>query len=733
MSLISMRVALTLGFGTALAGGVALAQSTTSAPALEEGKLEEIVVTAERRTVDLQRTPVAVSVRQGAELQAQGKFTLSQILEGVPSVGVASPPTEAASIVSDSPASAIAIRGVQSSGQVRGKSSSMVPAVAAYVDGVVNGLGGSYDLNRVEVLRGPQGTLYGRSATAGVVNIFTSGPNLGSYGGNTLVEVGNANLQHYSAAVNVPIDDLFALRLSGNYYKRDGYDAPIGGSVDTLDGRAKLLFKPSDGLSMLLGFAAQNNKERSGEYASALSGTGTDDVAFGLLSYNGQTYIGSGYSQQRQYWAQIDWDLGPATLTYIPALRTFTQDTVSYSGSGDGLTINGITPSTIEVPDNKFHTEELRLTSNSTTPLQWQAGVFYYRNDLTLNAATVLASGSLLSSSSPHERLTEQVGLFAESTYSFASNTRVTAGLRGDYTHIQTREHACSDIPFPSCTDLGGSEGKRIWRNLTYKARVEQDLTPNNLVYGSISSAFLPGDVGITTGTNGLAVAPYEPETLTSLELGSKNRFLEDRLQVNGDVFYYWYGSHQVGVQVGAAQSGPPLYTTMGSPARMVGAELEVLYQPTRADRLGLNLSYTDAWYIDKPTEFANGVGNSQFSGVVPWIVNPSYSRTFFLPADQALTFFVEAVYRSSYLVSDIPVSPTNYYPIEDYFWNGDVVQGNATLTWKLGQFSVSGYVRNVTDVRYKTVVNVSSVVATENTAALSEPRTFGVVLSASF
>ncbi len=723
--------------GPLLYAGTANCQNAPTDAAAPANQLQEVVVTAERRTADLQRTPVAVSVRTGAELQQQGKFTVNQILEDVPSVAFAGPPVPASN-VGDSPANLIAIRGVQSNGLLPGSSSSAVPAVAEYVDGVVNGLGGNYDLTQVEVLRGPQGTLYGRSATAGVVNIHTADPIIGRFGGNAAAEIGNYDLQHYSAAVNLPAGDVFAVRAAGNFYRRNGYDAPQGGKVDSTDGRLKALFEPSNDFKVLLGVALQDNQEYSGQTAGILNGVGTDNVRFIPVIHNGQVQIGEGYDQTRQYWGQMDWNLGAATLTYISALRTFDQHTAAFNANPVVFATTNL-----QVPHDYFHTEELRLTSNSTTPLQWQTGLFLYRNDLTINSLGYLYFGPapappvLSSEESPLRRRTEQAGLYGEGTYSFPTNTRVTAGVRGDYSEIQTDETECSAIPVPSCATVSGAQGDRVWHNFTFKARAEQDLTSRNLVYASLSSAFLPGDVAVTNGNNGEAVAPYEPETLTSLEVGSKNRFLESRLQLNADVFYYRYGQHQEGVQVGAIPNGgPPLFGTEGSPARMDGAELEGIWQFTPADRFALNASYIDAWYGAKPAVFAQAVTNSHLADIPPWTIDPTYSHTFTLPGDQTLTLLGEALYHSGYLVTDLADigAAADFIPFRQNFSNGSVLTGNFTATWNpASKLSVSAYVRNVSDQRYKTTVIADSTSPQTSGATLSDPRTYGIVVSARF
>ncbi len=738
-----------LGVCGILAAGQVCAQAGTAnttpdADAAGTAQLQEVVVTAERRTADLQRTPVAVSVRQGSDLLQQGKFSTQQILEDVPSVSQV-PPSGGGLNNNDSPANAIAIRGIQTNGSVPGSYASVVPATAYYADGVLNGIGGTYDLSEVQVLRGPQGTLYGRSATAGAVLVTTANPTLGKFGGNASVEVGNYSLQHYSAAINLPATDTLALRIAGNHYERAGYYAPEGGRVRTDDGRAKLLFKPNADFSLLLGFALQNNQERNGERTAHITGPATDGVTYDLTAP-----LGTGYDQTRQYWLQMDWNLGPATLTYIPALRDYQQHGTSQSKPNPVV----LATTYLYIPTDLYHTQELRLASNSTAPWQWQTGVFYYNNHSTVWENTVLSAPflpgpTLIFSSYPENRYTQNVGVFAESTYSFPTNTRMTTGIRGDYTKVATQQTTCQGpYTFPLyCPDfLPSSQGTRIWHNFTYKLRAEQDLTPTSLVYASVSSAFLPGDVaiepGVTIGVNfPPTIAPYEPETLIAGELGSKNRFLDNRLQLNGDVFYYRYGGKQNSVytyQIPVPGGGGPfLATTMDSPARMVGAELEVLFQATPSDRLGLSMSYIDAYYVDKPALFAGGVANTHFAGVVPWQINPTYQHVFALPHDQALTFNAEALYRSRYLVTDYgpaAVSGADPSPLFPYLYNGATVRGDFSLTYNfLPQASLSAYVRNVSDARYKASVGVVSLNPVQNSATLSEPRTFGAVLSARF
>lgn len=696
--------------------------------------LEEVVVTAERREENLQRTAVAVSVREGVELQQEGRFTVNQILEDVPSVSLSVPYGTA--VNSDVHVPNVTIRGISSNGAVNGSIASVVPAVAVYVDGIVNGLGAAYDIDRVEVLRGPQGTLYGRSATGGVVSIHTKDPVLNEMGGNLSAEFGDYALRRYSAALNVPVGEVLALRVSGNSYQRDGYYSPQGGAVDTTDGRVKLLFEPNDDVSLVLGIAAQDAEQYSGQNQGTL--TKADQI-----NYDSVVPLGTGKAKTWQYWAHLDWDLGPAILTYIPALQTWEQEAINYGSPGGGAVATGDQ----RTPYDRFLTQELRLASTADSALKWQTGLFYYDNKLRNNYYLLieggpLPPGGLVLQDSDTERRTRNLGAFVETNYGFSSVTRLTAGLRYDYTKVQTGVTSCSGLAVAPlvCLPVSTDEGTRTWNNFTYKLRLEHDLSPANLIYASVATAFLPGDVAVTNGPPDarLVPAPYEAETLTSFEVGSKNRFLDDRLQLNGAVFFYDYGSFQQAVKVGE-YFGTGLYTIGNSPAQMLGAELELLFQPTGADHFGLNISYVDGRYRDKPALFQSGVVQDRIPGVVPLSIYPSYSHIFELPLGQKLEIGADALYHSSYDVVALTqddLQPDADYPqgLAKYVRVKDQITGNVHATWTVNTHaSLSAYVRNVTDERYKTFVNISRSSISPGAAVLSDARTYGVMLNLSF
>ena len=233
--------------GCAVVAHPAFAQNAPAPAAAQPQVLQEVVVTAEHRTSTAQKTAASVSVRSGNDMLTQGRYELSAILEDVPGVvgGAAGGTNSSEGSGTDNPASGLTIRGVQSNAGSGGSVTSTAASAAIYVDDVYNGIGGGYDINRVEVLRGPQGTLYGRSATAGVVAIHTGDPNTTRLSADGAVEFGDYNLHHWTGDVNVPIiQDKLAVRVSGNEYGRNGYYSADGDERASADARAPTISRP---------------------------------------------------------------------------------------------------------------------------------------------------------------------------------------------------------------------------------------------------------------------------------------------------------------------------------------------------------------------------------------------------------------------------------------------------------------------------------------------------------
>lgn len=725
------------------------------------GALEEVVITAERRTTDLQKTAISVAVRDGGELMKEGKSSLAQFLEDIP--GVTAVPLAGNAVPSDNPGNAVVIRGVPPNPQPAGGDTG-VATTALYVDGVYGGIGADYDLDRAEVLRGPQGTLYGRSATSGVVSIYSHDPQLGEWGAEANLEYGSYALQHVSGAVNMSDNDKLAVRVSGNHYQQNGFlGGKPGGSHGVDSGRIKLLFQPTADLSVLLGGAYQKNKSDTGGPVASVPASAPNTIVVTPTS----VLTNPVEARSRQVWGRLNWNLGFGTLTYLPAIRTYNNDSPSV--------VNAL-PLFLQTTTNHYnldqiHTEELRLASNADSKVSWIAGAWYYDRKYKYDQSVIWQPSGGYSHGTVTDKTTENEAVFGEATYPFSDTLRMTTGLRFDRTKIDSQntvyvfnlnEGFCTGgVPVfstSSCTltsanfalpqnitnyALPSGLGVRTQNNVTYKLRLEKDLTPTNLVYAMASSGFVPGDIAVTTQAGGVAPLVYEAEKLQSYEIGSKNRFFDNTLQFNAAVYYYVYADYQTFINITVGM-GPPNNVPASSPARMTGAEFEALWQATPNDRLGLSAGYTDAKFVDKgepltvvtPTSyqdkkrfFATYVSQEKVFGIAPLTAQASYDHSINFAAGSSVDLGADARYASGYDQNAVPVATAaTIGPIVKS--KGEVV-ANAHATWTSAssKFSVTGYVRNLTDNVYKTGTGTGGNYPT----VPSEPRIYGVVLHAGF
>ncbi len=718
-----------------------LAQQASSQPAAsasdqsaKDQTLQEVIVTAEHFVSTAQKTAASISVRSGDDMLLQGRYELKNILEDVPGVvgGAAATVNTSQGSGTDNPASGLTFRGVQSNAGAGGSITSTAAAAAIYVDDVYSGIGGGYDINRVEVLRGPQGTLYGRSATAGVVAIHTYDPNTTRFSTEGALEFGNYDLRHLTGDVNIPlVDEKLALRVSGNLYERDGYYSAQGDARTNKDVRTKLLWTPNDTLSVLFGYAQEYNQTHSGGVSISQGSPPTDFI------YTPQAVAPTGTNDFHQYWAVVNVNLGPVAITYIPAYRTWYENATLY--------LRGIfnANQTVSTPNDGFLTQELRIhNTDSDSKLQWQAGFLYFGNKLSdVDNLFNLPAGPYAFKSDSHKSTTAEGG-FAETTYAFVPDTRLTAGVRYDHSEILNTEDYTSILGLTQ--SLTGNQGLRSFNNFTYKVRLEQDLTAQNLLYASISTGFSPGDITLTTdATFKPVVQVLQSETLTAYEVGSKNRYLDNRLQLNGDVFYYDYGGYQTaGLNTSPQTPMTPTFNTVSSPMKSYGAEFELQARPWANGTLSLNASYTHARY-GSFGQYAFLFASSEVPGVAPIQGSVAYDHR--IPIGSvALLLHGDLRFFTAHDTSAI-TQGWAALGAEPYVHVSSQTLGDFNATLEAGQhFSVTAYVRNVADARFipdgwglAGVIpgpgpGTPPIVLTGG-PSLSDPRTFGMILGFKF
>jgi iron complex outermembrane receptor protein len=389
----------------------------------------------------------------------------------------------------------------------------------------------------------------------------------------------------------------------------------------------------------------------------------------------------------------------------------------------------------------------------------WQVGAFYYRNKLHTFDDTYLATSSngVLASTAVtnDQKDTRDMGLFGETTFSPLSSVRVTLGARYDVTRVLTSEYFFNNpyafcgttiafsLTLPegvTCTGPGQASvapplGSTIndvaitFHNFNYKARIEYDLAPRNMVYGMVSTGFKPGDAGIYSPSTGV----YKPnilnaEKLTSFELGSKNRFLDDSLQLNADVYYYDFTGFQTTYHVNALDISP---IPVNVPARNIGAELESLYRVTAHDRIGLNYAYVESRWVNEPIAFETAYPQ-KIRPLIPHTITAYYEHTFNLPGGSSLMGRIDGQHYSAHRTDDLHAQLLAL-GLGQYAEAGSQTIGNLSGTWAAedGHLSITAYVRNFTNARYTTYTFNGS--ATSFLADWNDPRIYGLIVAAHF
>jgi iron complex outermembrane receptor protein len=469
-------------------------------------------------------------------------------------------------------------------------------------------------------------------------------------------------------------------------------------------------------------------------------------------------FFAPGYKQQREYWAEANWNVGPATITYLPAYRTWQQrDTQlvspNFIESGDPLVQQFLTP------QDTFNTQELRVASKDGSAVQWLAGAFYYHNVLhnTNHNALQTPSGEeqAVLSDTVDSKDTDDLGYFAETTIPLMSSLRMTLGARYDDTRVIVGEYFYDDayglcgtsfattmpflIPPPgpsSCTGPGTSTAPSApgvsisglelnFHEFNYKTRLEYDLTPKNMLYGMLSTGFLPGDAGVSASTREANIVGAEK--LTSIEAGSKNRFLDDSLQLNVGVFFYNYHAFQTSYATCLAIN---CSIAVNVPAHNIGSEAELQYRLTAHDRINLNYNYVQSRWYDKPAGFAY-YQPERDRAMTPNTVTGDYEHVFDLSGGSTFTARIDGRYQSAHLSGNLNVLWLNL-GYGQYAQLPSQTTGNLTGTWTSegGRYSISAYVRNFTNEQYKTY-SVTDLV--ELPVTFSDPRTYGAMASARF
>ena len=588
-----------------LAAVAAAATAASPSFAQDTAQLEEIVITAQKRTEKLQDAPIAVSAVTGELIQ---KLNLD----------------DAAAIATRNPSLVYSAAGGESQLYIRGVGSNIFSigvdqSVATHIDGIYigranMGLTQFLDVDRVEILRGPQGTLYGRNATGGAINILSKQPTdtVEAYGS---LGIGSFNRREIKAAFSGPLgDNGWAARVAVRGLKDDGYTQdldPTGtNKIDDNDLKAvrAILRWKNPGVQVSL----------SGDYSDFHNGNTSiyplDNA--GLAQSFGAVATGDLHKTRNNTPSFHDWRTGgltlnaewkindALTLTSVSGYREWDSD---FLFNTDGTEIE-ITRSTF-IYDSQQYSTELRLAGEHSWG-NWLVGAYYFDEDKFGGLGLVRSGFTPPTVQSPRSFifLADGAGrataLFGQLHYNLNPQWGITAGLRySDEKKTDLLKNSTligdaellglySTRPVPAATAATTRDVSRNWSAWTPKLSLEWRPHDDRLLYLSYSKGFKSG------GFNDLSVInpPFNPEYVTSYELGAKTEWLDKRLRLNASAFHYDYSDLQVSVFASLGNI-TTTFTTNAAKATIQGVELELQARPVRNMDLSASVSYLDATY----------------------------------------------------------------------------------------------------------------------------------------
>lgn len=674
---------------------------TFSAAALTQ-ELEEVVVTALRVESNAQRTPIAMDVLNSDALKDQGITNVTALAAVSPSVNV----------TGYGGGTVVTMRGISS----RDTTEIGDPAVVVSVDGFYQdrsyALGlTQYDLERMEVLRGPQGTLYGRNATGGAINMYTVRP-AKEPGGHVQLEFGNFGTLNSEGAANLVFGDRVQMRASFGTQYHDGYrNGGFFGKMDDANarsGRLQFAFQPTDNLELRV--TAQQT-EQTGLGNSSVQIPYVVDGA-GFVIHSSIPPLGDPENYPKPQYSQLDLS---DTMFRWDAVYTAPFATITYLGGYNKLewdswnpAFNYQTPANVanpvwfpsvynqtEEPTTTNH--ELRLTSvDPDARFTWQLGVFYFKNDNHLDSFNQRPNGT--TSPTPIIHFIYDVGIeslaeMAQVAFRVTDDFKVTGGIRHNDDEKSRQGYIGPFQYFPATQPLIVSPGSDISKN-TYHIGLDWQVSPASLVYAKFATGYKSG--GFTD------IAPYGPEEIDTFEIGAKNRFLNDRLQVNLAAYRSDYTGQQVQQIV---TGGGGLRIENAGETRIQGLEAD-LALGFEAGQIELNVAYLDAEF----TKFDLAYGAPNYNGTA-WInlptvnVNLAGNRP-----QQAPEWTIGAAVQRSFNILDGSLTTrvqTKYQTEQFYtFFNrpNDMQDSYATINF-LGTFVPNGspwqlqvYVNNLSD-----------------------------------
>jgi len=740
-----------LGCVCALASSVAVdhalgATDTATADSDQSasGGLQEIVVTAQRREQRLQDVPITVTAVDQAAIENQG---LTQV--------------ESLALVNSSfvPGTQIGygqpyIRGVGSSIVTPGTESS----VSLYIDGIYQSRNFALEQNltnvdRVEILEGPQGALYGRNATGGVINIVTKTPQEG-LDGNIEQTVGNYGLLETKGYVEGGNSSVEA-SLAGYTRQHSGYYTNLTYGDDRVDKErdygfaGKVVWHVTDIDVITLAADFSSTGPDTGAYVNQF---GINNVTAAIFpgakysnlpyyTYNNSTYAEPLENKNDTYSVNLRWrhSFEAFDLSTITSYRDTSAKSSADIDASSAPFIYFAQPIDI-AQDYSFDAD---LTSTAPGPFSWLAGVNYFETDSKSNNTVNEAAGPLAVFENVEALLTTKAyAAFGQTDYVFGNDDKwkASAGLR--YTDEQKSINGATfiyegpaDATLPLAETVPG-EGSHEWRNVSESASINYAWTPDINSYLRFTTAFKSG----AYNSSEPSPVPLDPEKIKSFELGTKSDLLDRKARLNADVFYYAYKDLQVG-QIN--DTGSIIYTNAAT-AKIYGLETLAAVEPI--DKLTLQLSST--WLHARYTDFPAGAALSTYPGTLGGVPGNYAPAELGIPTPSLDGFHMEnapdfsAAFNVTYTVPTplgaVDLNASARYTGDYYFDIGNqleqkaftVVNSSFTYHAPSDAYFVRLWGNNLTFAKY---LNFESRTGAGDFGSYADPRTYGLTIGLKF
>ncbi|HWA63251.1 MAG TPA: TonB-dependent receptor, partial [Caulobacteraceae bacterium] len=704
-----------------------------------------ITVTARMREESLQETPVSVTAVTGDQIVKMFVRDLTDFTRVAPNFtieGVGAIHRNAAVVYS---------RGIG----YQGVDQAIDPSVGIAVDGVfytrnIGALQGAFDVAQIEVLRGPQGTLFGKNTTGGVVSVTTKEPG-DHYDFQAMARAGNFGRADFAFAADMPASPTLSFRISGASQYSDGYirntytnaqglqpNKWLGGdNVKSL--RASVKWTPTDNLKFVLTGAIIRDRSQS---VGGINASYPTDYLSVLLGHPGYGFPGGPtdpFTTQRNFPSGDYADTKSLTLNAryeghgfrIVSITGYMHDkNFSYNDFDDsGLSFF----ETTSTQDHDQFSQEIRLESANNSPLQWVAGGYY--------SHVVWSAGQIFYLSSVSEEGSHQSGdagaVFAQVDYKITPRLNITLG--GRYSTEKkdfTRYFQVPIATYPTPPALSN----KAWSNFTYHAGVNYKVTDDVMVYGSYSTGFKSGGYNSRAAT-ALAIGPFNPEKARAWEGGIKSEWFDHRVRLDVAGFWNNYTDLQIGVFKPASNgSGEQQVVANDANERARGFEAELTAVPTPGLNITGSVGYLDAVYTSfvtdltgKPKSASNPCGGvvdrsdptNTACYLVPtrvpkWTTRLEASYEFDLNGHGKLTPVASWSLESSHF-TDTTNAPQGYQPTYSIF--------DASLNYDdpTGRWRASLWAKNLGNVAHKLSAVPTAGLLTQ--LYFAQPRTFGVEL----